>query len=490
MYVTQLPTIYAPGLGQTFTNTPASYQNLANVAVPVTPSNAPLQQVPLNSNPFASRQLTFSTFDPSLRTPYIQNWNIAIQRRLPWNSMLEVRYVGTKGTKLIRGTNVNETNVFENGILAGFNAVKGGGSSPLIDQIFNRYAPAGTTGSQFVLTSPFTQTFFANNNVGAFANFINNSASLTPGVPGGLLLNAGLPQNFVTVSPQYATEYLLGNNSASTYNALQVEFTKQFSTGLTLQANFTWNRYLGDYNAGDDSSLQNSFRTLRNEQLDKQLLDRKFFWRSNGLWELPFGPGKLLARNSHGILAHAIGGWQVGVIFNVFSGLPLTLYQNNSTFNTVAANSQPIISGAIPSGSVTKVGSGVQFFNNLVQVTDPQVATLAAGVRGLSTLRAITDSSGNVIFSNSLPGQMGNLSPGGLFGPGYFQFDMNIVKKFRVTEKIGLNLGANAVNILNTPQFANPSSTVGGVIDNTSFGRITSTVYSNRIVVLTGRITF
>ena len=105
-------------------------------------------------------------------------------------------------------------------------------------------------------------------------------------------------------------------------------------------------------------------------------------------------------------------------------------------------------------------------------------------------MRAITDSAGNVIFSNSLPGQIGNLAPGALFGPGYFQFDMNIVKKFRVTEKIGLNLGANAVNILNTPQFANPSSTVGGVIDNTSFGRITSTVYSNRIVVLTGRITF
>src|SRR5262249_28503529 len=62
IYVTQLPTIYAPGLGQTFSNTPATYQNLSTVAVPVTPTNAPLEQIPLNSNPFASRQLTFSTF--------------------------------------------------------------------------------------------------------------------------------------------------------------------------------------------------------------------------------------------------------------------------------------------------------------------------------------------------------------------------------------------------------------------------------------------
>jgi hypothetical protein len=180
----------------------------------------------------------------------------------------------------------------------------GRSSSPLIDQIFNRYAPAGTTGSQFVLTSPFTQTFFANNNVGAFANFINNSASLTPGVPGGLLLNAGLPQNFVTVSPQYATEYLLGNNSASTYNALQVEFTKQFSTGLTLQANFTWNRYLGDYNAGDDSSLQTSVHCAMNNSTNS--FGPEVLLAFQRPVRTPFGLANFL-RNSHGILAHAIG---------------------------------------------------------------------------------------------------------------------------------------------------------------------------------------
>ena len=205
---------------------------------------------------------------------------------------------------------------------------------------------------------------------------------------------------------------------------------------------------------------------------------------------MPFGPGKLLGKNTHGILGKAIGGWQVGVIFNAFSGYPITLYETNSTFNTVSADSLPNISGAIPSGSVTKIGSGVQFFNNLVQITDPQVAGLASQVKGLSTLRAIATSSGAILFSNSLPGQIGNLAPGALLGPGYFQFDMNLLKKIRMTEKTELQLGANAVNVLNTPQFANPTSSAGAVIDSTSFGRITSTTYPNRIVVLTGRITF
>jgi hypothetical protein len=488
IYVTQLETIYAPGLGQTFVNTPTVNTNLSNVSVPVTPTNAPLQQIPLNANPFSSRQLTLSTFDPNIRTPYIQNWSASLSRALRGNTTIEVRYVGTKGTELLRGTNVNETNVVENGIANAFNIVRAGGDSPLINQIFGRYAAAGQTGSQLVLTNSATNTFFATNNVGGFANFINNALNFT-GIPGGLLLNAGLPENFVTVSPQYATEYLQGNNGASTYHALQVEVTKRYSAGLTLQSNFTYNRYLGDYNAGDDSGLTSSFRTLRNKNIDKALLDRKFFWRTNGLYELPFGPGKFIGRNSSGVLAKVIGGWQVGTIFNVFSGYPISFGMINSTFNTVAANNLPNLAGAVPRGSVQKVGSGVVFFGNYGQVPDPQVASLASQVRSLSPLRALVNSSGSIVLSNALPGTMGNTAPGMGFGPGYFQFDMNLIKKVRMTEKTELWLGANATNILNTPQFSPPSAT-NMSIDTTSFGRITSTVIPNRVVVLTGRITF
>jgi hypothetical protein len=488
IYVTQLITVYAPGLGQTFTNTPTVNTNLTNVSVPVTPTNAPLQQIPLNSNPFSSRQLTFSTYDPNTRTPYIQNWSASISRALPGNASLEIRYVGTKGTKLLRATNVNETNTIENGIASAFNVVRAGGDSPLINQIFGRYAAAGQTGSQLVLTNTATNGFFATNNVGGFANFINNALNFT-GTPGGLLLNAGLPQNFVTVSPQYATEYLQGNNGGSTYHALQIEYTKRFGLGWSLQSNVTWNRYLGDYNAGDDSGLTSSFRTLRNKNIDKSLLDRKFFWRTNGLWELPFGRGKMFGRNVNGIVDKVIGGWQVGSILNVFSGYPISFGMVNSTFNTVGANNLPNLTGSVPAGSVQKVGTGVVFFGNFSQIPDPQVSGLASQVKALSPLRALTNSSGNIVLSNALPGTIGNMAPGMGIGPGYFQFDMNLLKKFRVKEGMELQLGANATNILNTPQFSNPTA-ANMSIDTTSFGRITSTVIPNRVIVVTGRISF
>jgi hypothetical protein len=122
-------------------------------------------------------------------------------------------------------------------------------------------------------------------------------------------------------------------------------------------------------------------------------------------------------------------------------------------------------------------------------VPDPQVATLASQVRALSPLRALVNSSGSVVLSNALPGAIGSMAPGMGFGPGYFQFDMNLIKKVRMTEKTELWLGANATNILNTPQFASPIAT-NMSIDTTSFGRITTTVIPNRVIVLTGRITF
>src|SRR5215510_12345017 len=58
LYTTQLPVIYAPGIRQNFNNVPTAYTNLNTATVPVTPTNKPMEQIPLNSNPFASRILT------------------------------------------------------------------------------------------------------------------------------------------------------------------------------------------------------------------------------------------------------------------------------------------------------------------------------------------------------------------------------------------------------------------------------------------------
>src|SRR5262249_21895978 len=45
---------------------------------------------------------TVFTIDPNLRTPYVQQWNIGVERQIFPNTVVEVRYVGNRGVKLTR----------------------------------------------------------------------------------------------------------------------------------------------------------------------------------------------------------------------------------------------------------------------------------------------------------------------------------------------------------------------------------------------------
>ncbi len=62
----------------------------------------------------------FFAFDPNIRTPYVQSSSFGWQRELTRDMAIEIRYVGNRGTKLWRGFNLNEVNIFENGLLQEF----------------------------------------------------------------------------------------------------------------------------------------------------------------------------------------------------------------------------------------------------------------------------------------------------------------------------------------------------------------------------------
>ncbi len=58
------------------------------------------------ANTFVSPSTVFG-IDPTARAPYAQNWNFSIQRSLLDHYLLEVRYVGSKGTHLPRNVEAN-----------------------------------------------------------------------------------------------------------------------------------------------------------------------------------------------------------------------------------------------------------------------------------------------------------------------------------------------------------------------------------------------
>src|SRR5262249_14447342 len=58
--------------------------------------------------------------NPKLRTPYVQQWNFGIQRQISKDTVVEARYVGNHGTKLLRGFDYNQIIVKQNGFLDDF----------------------------------------------------------------------------------------------------------------------------------------------------------------------------------------------------------------------------------------------------------------------------------------------------------------------------------------------------------------------------------
>jgi hypothetical protein len=478
IYLTHNNAGLEPGLSEDDRSFPL---NLSTATLPVQPAGVPLAAVPQVGG--ASHQQTLYAYDVGLRTPYAQNYNFTISRALPAGLVMNLSYVGSKGSKLARSINTNEANIFENGLLQAFKTVEAGGDSPLLDKIL---APLGAGGVASGNTIGSTvQSFFANNNVGGLAAFIHTTAQ------GALLTAAGLPNNFIAANPQYLSTYLVGNYGNSTYNSLQVEVSKRFAKGFTAQGSYVWSHSLGD-SEGDGSTLQDNFRTLRNESIDKRPLsfDYQSVLKMNGIYELPFGRGKLLGRNANGFLDRLIGGWQIGAVAIMYSGAPLAI-TGQSTYNATVANSYgfaPNLVGTLPEASVTKTGKNVVLFNGITQLSSDPSANLNPAVKAFSTLRAIADSNGQPILVNAAPGQLGNLPFGYVRGPGAKSVNINVIKHIKINERFTAQIGATAQNATNTPIFANPTA-ANLNINSTNFGVITSATGA-RLIVLQGRITF
>lgn len=478
-----------PGLRERVTDNRGSYFSLGTVTLPLRAPGNVLDTVPLTD-----RTQTVRTFDDRLRNPYIQNFNVSLQRQITQSSVFEVRYAGSKGTRLVRGTSINETVIFENGILDAFRITQQGGHAPLFDRLFRGLNVPGVgmvdgsqiTGSDAVRGLTTTQGHLALHNVGTFADYISSTNQFT-GVRGGLLRRAGLPENFVYVNPQFASARLTGNFANSTWHSMQVEFTKRFAKGWSWQGNWTWSKTLGE-EEGDGEEMIDSYRDLRNRRLDKRVLGshRTHIFRSSGVYELPFR--KFFDKRPSSWMRRAVEGWQIGSIFNLFSGEPLYVSSGRSSWNTFGDNT-PIALAPVDKGlgTVTRQGNGVFYFNGLQQIPDPSRAQLTAsrGVSARSTLQAIADSSGRTLLANPVAGTLGNLAPNFLSGPGAMRLDLNLIKRITLAERKQVELRADAINATNSPQFLSPNVDINSL----SFGRITASE-GERIVVVGLRFNF
>lgn len=430
--------------------------------------------------------------DENLRSPYVQTWNLSWQRELDRDTILELRYVGTKGTKLVRTANLNEINIIENGLRDDLNGLREEllrSGDPLGFTPLRFPNPTGPLARIFRTPGRFLNIFGARNDL-LLGNYVliafNIDRQVFQGMSGGWLAVAGLPVNFISANPQFASVLYMSNFSNSTYHAAQVEVRRRFARGLQFQANYTFSRALGD---GTDEGMNqfafsSNFRTNRDRRIEKRRLvfDREHVLKVNAIYELPVGPGRRFLARPRGWLSQLLEGWQVAGIFLVYSGAPRTFSAGRFTLfgagglNVVPPNPAPGFEIRGFSGTVTRLPDGVTFL--------PGVANPFQDPFGFN--RMVVDKSGRAILLTPEPGTAGTLGAGTFTDPGQVYFDGSLLKRTRMAEHWILEFRAEFFNLFNTVNFGGPDLN----IQSPSFGRISAQVNSPRVIQFALRVSF
>jgi len=289
------------------------------------------------------------------REGYVQSWNIAIQRQLPFQLALEAAYVGNKGTGITGVYNMNP------GLQIG----------------------AGANGQ------PFNQLF-------GRRDAINN--------------------------------IYFGTNS--NYHSLQTKLDRRFAGGFALTTAYTWAKAIDSIGADNGG-----FRYYINPERNRARADgdvRHVFVQSY-LYELPFGKGKKMLTS--GPAAWIAGGWQVNGVLTLQTGAPFNM--------------------SVPGGIVNAPGNS----------NDPNLVGSYSAAKGVGTHTQWFNSSA---FAQPTAGTFGNIGRNVFTGPGLFNVDASLFRRFKLKERFTAELRLETFNTTNTPKFNNPN----GDITSPNFGKV------------------
>jgi Carboxypeptidase regulatory-like domain/TonB dependent receptor len=319
---------------------------------------------------------TVLTVALGMRPPYAQNWNFSIERVLGKNFLLDVRYVGNKGTHLPR----------------------------------------------FIEANP---TIFANNNQREYSSC--NAAELC----------------------NYGSVGLLTDIANSTYNALQVAFSRQYSNGLRFTASYWYSKSLDDIStlnvagsaptlvAGENDLAQNPFDLAAEH--GPSLFDAKFRFVFSGTYVLPQW------RDASKAAAIFVNGWQANVIASLSTGTPFTVYDSADVSQQGSA---PEITGFY--------SSRPDLISN-PNVGQPHNASEWLSRAPFQQLNPVTQA-----------GQFGDEGRNVVRGPGIEDVDFSLFKNFTINEKARLQFRAELFNLMNHANLGLPEND----LESPAFGQI------------------
>ncbi|MBC8165981.1 MAG: carboxypeptidase regulatory-like domain-containing protein [Bryobacteraceae bacterium] len=348
-------------------------------------------------SPFSTKNSTF--IDPFIRTPYTQQWSLNTQYELMNGNVLDVKYVGTRGVGLLARLNLTQPLDPRTNPVNGFTDIRDS---------------RGT--------------------------LINPSFFVRPDLL-GLNHNGGFR--------------LRSNWGHSTYHAMQVNFRRRFSEGLTASVGYTWSKSID--NVSDDRGLIEHDAYSARGNRGPADFDRTHRFTAAYAYDLPGLFNKsMLGRN-------ALGGWNLSGFITLQSGTPFSVI-GNAAVNAVYAQPARVRVSFAPGSTL----------NNAVGTGRPQ--------------DRLDNYFNTAAFTDSLD-TFGNTGRNILRGPSQSQFDFALAKTARFTERLAGEFRWEMYNAFNTPVFTNPASTFATNGPGTA-GRITSTVGGPRTMQAAIRFKF
>jgi hypothetical protein len=209
-----------------------------------------------------------------------------------------------------------------------------------------------------------------------------------------------------------------------------------------------WSHGITDASIGSGEAVAFQNQSCRACDRGDTNIDVRHTVTTDVVYQLPFGPGKKFL-NRDGITSLLLGGWELSGIAFARTGLPINI-------------------------TVTRKASDLPDGN-----TSGQRPNLIPGVPLYPADQSISNWLNPAAFALPAKGTWGNLGRFIARGPGVFEIDSSLTKTFKLSERVGLNFRAAAFNLLNHPQYKNPSSSLGSFTGSSpkpsaSFGKITS----------------
>jgi hypothetical protein len=278
---------------------------------------------------------------------------------------------------------------------------------------------------------------------------------------------------FVLFQPQYNSLSTYTNFGSSNYHSLQLTVRRNVGS-FSFAANYVLSKSIDNGSAPENNDLifgaagadqiQNAFRLEAGSA--RSNFDLRHNFNAHGIFDLPFGRGRRIGRESSGLVNQLIGGWTMTGVWRWRSGFPLSVINGNG-FPTNALNQGP----------ATLVGSG----NTNVTRNDP------SGNPNLFSNPAEALQQ----FAYTRPGEAGSRNV--LTGPAYFTVDMGLHKRFQLPwrENHRIEVRGIAFNAFNNVNFATGYFQGSRNLSATNnFGRLTGTAGGGRQIEFAFRYEF